>query len=78
MAKLNTDKTMDSVSHVNPLNSYPYSRLTTVGASQAALKGDNQQPSASVAPTASIPLTTKEHGLGCDGDQDGSGFNAIA
>jgi hypothetical protein len=75
---LEGDKIMNSVSRVNPLDSYPYSTWTTVGASQAAMKGDNQRPSASVAPTAFLPLPIKGPETGIDGNQDDSGFNAFA
>jgi hypothetical protein len=69
---------MDSISQVNPLFAYPYLKLTMVGASEAALKGVNQQPSATLAPTPSLPLANLVHATDLDRDHDGSGFSAYA
>jgi hypothetical protein len=77
-AILDTDKTMNSVSRVNPLDSYPYFTLNTVRASQAALKGDNLQPAAAIAPTPILPVSTKGLGLDFANEYDGKGFNAFA
>ena len=69
---------MDSISRVNPLDSYPHYRLAAVGALPSALKGDNQPSVASAAPIPYIPITTDGHGPNFAADHNGIGFNAIA
>ena len=68
---------MDSISRVNPLDSYPNYRLT-VEALPSAVKGESQPPVASAAPIPYIPITTNGHGPNFADDHNGIGFNAIA
>ena len=70
---------MNSVSSANPLTRYPYSPITR-GVSQAVLRGDQQQPSASVIATTPVPETTLHQTIDRDrdADNDGTGFSATA
>ena len=70
---------MSSVSSINPLTRYPYTPFTR-GVSQAVLRGDRQQPSASIVASTPIPATPLNQISDRDRNtnNDGTGFNAVA
>ncbi len=70
---------MTSISSVNPLTRYPYTPITR-GVSQAVLRGNQQQPSASVIATPPVPEATLHQIIDRDreADNDGTGFNTTA
>jgi hypothetical protein len=76
-ANLKADMTMDSITRVNSLDSYPAHSLT-FGALPSALKGDNQRPVVSATPIPYIPITTDGHGPNFADDHNGLGFSVLA